>query len=57
MHKCLCPEDFYPLIHSHSKWMSYKEKVAYRIKHGIPATIDEWIMVEMKHTEAPTANP
>lgn len=57
MHKSLCRDDFYPLIHSHSKWMSYSEKAAYRVKHSIPRTINEWIMNEMMHTEAPTANP
>ncbi len=37
--------------------MSYEEKAAYRIKHSIPATIDEWIVGEMTNTKAPTASP
>ena len=57
MHKSLCHNDFYPLIRNNSKWMSYAEKAAYRIKHSIPSTVDEWIMGEMMHTNAPTANP
>lgn len=37
--------------------MTYDEKVAYRVKHGIPSTIDEWIAAGKMRTEAPTANP
>ncbi|KAF8951654.1 hypothetical protein BDZ97DRAFT_1931961 [Flammula alnicola] len=40
-----------------SLMMTYDEKVAYRVKHGIPNTIDEWISQEKTRTKAPTANP
>lgn len=44
MYQSLCGSDFYPLIiHNHTRWMSYEEKVAYRTKHKIPRSIDEWI--------------
>ena len=48
--------DFYPLIHIHAKYMTYDEKVAYRAKHGIPDTIDEWITDGKTCTKAPTAD-
>lgn len=53
MHISLSENDFHPLIHIHSKWMSYEDKV----KHGIPSTIDEWIAYGKTRTNAPTANP
>jgi hypothetical protein len=53
----LSDSDFYPLIHIHTKEMTYDEKVAYRAKHGIPGTIDEWIADGKTCTKAPTANP
>jgi hypothetical protein len=48
---------FYPLIHIDNKVMTYDEKVAYREKHRIPETIDDWISQEKTRTKAPTANP
>ncbi|KAF9473203.1 hypothetical protein BDN70DRAFT_899964 [Pholiota conissans] len=56
MHVSLC-NNFYPLIGRNTKWMSSDERVAYRMKHNIPSTIDEWIANEEVHTNAPTANP
>lgn len=53
----LCDNDFYELIHIHSKWMLYEEQVAYRKKHNFPSTIDQWIAFAKTRTEAPTANP
>jgi len=50
--------DFYPLIPIHtSKKMTYDEKIAYRVKHGVPSTIDQWITDEKMHTKGPTADP
>ena len=50
--------DFYPLIHIRTgKKMTYDEKIAYRVKHDVPSTIDQWIADEKMHTEAPTADP
>ncbi len=57
MYKSLYSDDFYPLIHSRIKWMSYDEKVVYRIKHNIPSTVDEWIAAARTHTRAPVINP
>lgn len=37
--------------------MSYDEKAAYRVEHGIPSTIDEWITGGKMHTGAPVVNP
>lgn len=54
----LSGNDFYPLTHIRNiKEMTYVEKVAYRAKHGIPGTIDQWIEDEKGHTKAPTADP
>lgn len=54
----LTGNDFYPLTHiSTVKGMTYDEKVAYRAKHGIPGSIDEWIAEGKTHTKAPTADP
>ncbi len=36
--------------------MTYEEKTAYRAKHGVPRTIDEWIADGMTRTRAPTVN-
>lgn len=52
----LTENDFYPLIHICTKDMTYEEKVAYRAKHGIPSTVDKWILEGKMHTEAPTAD-
>jgi hypothetical protein len=52
----LSGNDFYPLIHIRTKWMTYDEKVAYRAKHGIPGTIDKWIADGKTRTKAPTAD-
>lgn len=57
MYKSLCKDDFYPLIHNCTRYMSYEEKVVHRLKHGIPGTIDEWIEDGKEHTKEPTANP
>lgn len=57
MYKSLCGDDFYPLTHSHTKWMSYDEKVEYRTKNSIPRTIDEWIVDGRTYIEAPTITP
>lgn len=47
--------DFYPLVQIRSlKWMAYDEKTAYRAKHGVPRTIDEWIANGITRTKAPT---
>lgn len=53
----LCDNYFYLLIERETKWMSYDKKATYRIEHGIPSTIDEWISDGKMHTKAPTANP
>lgn len=53
----LCDDSFYPIIESKAKWMSYNEKAAYRVEHGIPSTIDEWIADGKMRTAAPTTNP
>jgi hypothetical protein len=53
----LCDNDFYPLIHIRTKEMTYDEKVAYRAKHGVPGTIDQWIADGKTRTKAPTADP
>jgi hypothetical protein len=53
----LSGNDFYPLIHIRTKYMTYDEKVAYRAKHGVPGTIDKWIADGKACTKAPTADP
>jgi hypothetical protein len=53
----LCGDTFYPLINVRAKYMTYDEKVAYRAKHGIPSTIDQWIADGKACTKAPTADP
>ncbi|KDR73906.1 hypothetical protein GALMADRAFT_141676 [Galerina marginata CBS 339.88] len=53
----LSGNDFYPLINSCTKWMTYDEKVAHGAKHGVPRTIDRWIADGKTRTKAPTANP
>ncbi|KAF9470885.1 hypothetical protein BDN70DRAFT_901765 [Pholiota conissans] len=57
MHVALCNADFYPLIQIRTKGMSYEDKVAYRVKSGVPRTIDEWIADAKMRVNAPTANP
>ncbi len=53
----LSSKDFYPLIHIRTgKKMTYDEKIAYRVKHGVPSTIEQWIADEKMHTKAPTAD-
>jgi hypothetical protein len=53
----LSGNDFYPLINTRTKEMTYDEKIAYRAKHCIPGTIDKWIADEKTNTKAPTADP
>jgi len=53
----LCGDKFYPLINVRAKYMTYDEKVAYRARHGIPSTIDQWIADGKTCTKAPTADP
>ena len=53
----LSGNDFYPLIHIRTKYMTYYEKVAYRATHGVPGTIDEWIADGKTCTKAPTTDP
>jgi len=53
----LSSNDFYPLIHIRTGKVTYDEKIAYRVKHGVPSTIDQWIADEKMHTKAPTADP
>jgi len=53
----LSGNDFYPLIHIHTKYMNNNDKAAYRKKHGVPGTIDKWIADEKACTKAPTADP
>jgi hypothetical protein len=56
-HFGLSGNDFYPLIHIRTKNMTYDEKVAYRVKHGVPNTVDKWIADGKTCTKAPTADP
>jgi len=53
----LSGNNFYPLVHICTKYMTYEEKMMYRRKLGIPSTIDEWVANEKLCTKAPTANP
>ena len=53
----LSGNDFYPLIHICTKYMTYDEKVMYRAKHEVPGTIDKWIEDGKTCTKAPTADP
>ena len=57
MHISLCNADFYPLIQIQTKGMSYADKVAYRVQHGVPRTIDDWIASGKMCTKAPAAIP
>ena len=53
----LSGNDFYPLIDSCTKTMTYDEKVTYRTEHRVPNTIDEWIANGKMHTKAPIPDP
>ena len=52
----LSSNNFYLLIHIHTKYMTYYKKVVYHIKHSVPSTIDKWIADGKTCTKAPTTN-